>query len=327
MDRFDRIFNLHKLLVRARVPRSRAHLEAALEISRATLTRTIRDMRNFLGAPIEFDRVRNGYFYQTQTGGGRYELPGLWFNAEETMALLACQKLLSNLQPGLLDQEIEPIRARLEKQLAARQGGRGQLINRVRILDMSRRPPAAAVFGPLSTALTQRLQLRFGYDGRGAGTASERLVSPQRLVHYRDNWYLDAWDHDREALRSFAVERIRAAHAQSTPAHNIPDAELDAQLAAGYGIFSGPVAAWAVLRFTAVRARWVADEQWHPAQTHRWLEDGRYELSVPYSDARELLSDILKHGPDCEVIAPAELRAAAAAQLRAAAALYPPAGD
>jgi hypothetical protein len=33
-----------------------------------------------------------------------------------------------------------------------------------------------------------------------------------------------------------------------------------------------------------------ADEQWHPQQAGRFLEDGRYELKVPYSDPRELIS-------------------------------------
>ena len=70
------------------------------------------------------------------------------------------------------------------------------------------------------------------------------------------------------------------------------------------------------------RARWVADEQWHPRQTGRFLEDGRYELRVPYSDPRELVMDILRHGPDVEVMAPPELSAAVAETLRAASGQY-----
>ena len=77
MDRFDRIFLLHKELVRARVPVSCARLEAALECARATVIRTIADMRDHLGAPIVYDRARNGYLYAKEEGGGRYELPGL----------------------------------------------------------------------------------------------------------------------------------------------------------------------------------------------------------------------------------------------------------
>ncbi|MGH8744397.1 MAG: helix-turn-helix transcriptional regulator, partial [Burkholderiales bacterium] len=77
-----------------------------------------------------------------------------------------------------------------------------------------------------------------------------------------------------------------------------------------------------VLRFTAERARWVAEEQWHPQQKGVFLEDGSYKLSIPYSGTHELVMDILKYGPDVEVIAPGELRSAVAAQLEAAGKQY-----
>ena len=64
----------------------------------------------------------------------------------------------------------------------------------------------------------------------------------------------------------------------------------------------------ATLRFTPERARWIAAEQWHPDQQGSWLDDGSYQLRLPYSDSRELVLDILRYGPDVEVIGPKELR-------------------
>ena len=108
----------------------------------------------------------------------------------------------------------------------------------------------------------------------------------------------------------------------SRAALDVPEAKLDEHFAAAYGIFAGSPKQIAVLRFTAERARWVADEQWHPRQAGRFLDDGRYELEVPYSDPRELVMDILRHGPDVEVIAPPELRAMVAERLLAASGQY-----
>ena len=73
---------------------------------------------------------------------------------------------------------------------------------------------------------------------------------------------------------------------------NVPEAKLDEHFATAYGIFAGTPTHTAVLRFTPERARWVVDEQWHPRQAGRFLDDGRYELQIPYSDARELIMDI-----------------------------------
>ena len=64
-------------------------------------------------------------------------------------------------------------------------------------------------------------------------------------------------------------------------------------------------------------------EFWHPKQKGRFAEDGSYLLEIPYADERELSMDILKYGPDCEVVAPDALRASVAAALRAALAHYP----
>ena len=93
----------------------------------------------------------------------------------------------------------------------------------------------------------------------------------------------------KKGLRIFAVECIRAIEPLTSPSK-----PSNRELASSYGIFAGQPHATAVLRFIAKRARWVAEEIWHPEQQSRWLEDCRYELRVPYSDNRELLMDILK---------------------------------
>ena len=102
----------------------------------------------------------------------------------------------------------------------------------------------------------------------------------------------------------------------------MPDAQLDEHLASSYGIFAGRANKSAVLRFSAERSRWVADERWHPSQVGQYLTDGRYELRIPYRDERELVMDILRHGPEVEVVAPQILREELERQLRAALALY-----
>ena len=78
----------------------------------------------------------------------------------------------------------------------------------------------------------------------------------------------------------------------------------------------------AVLRFTPERARWVADEQWHPHQQANWLADGSYELQIPYREAHELVMDVMRQGSGVELIAPDQLRQAVANELRRAAARY-----
>lgn len=315
MDRFDRIYKLHRILTDRRTPVSRRTLEEQMECSRATVARTIECLRDYLDAPIEYDRERNGYYYATGQQGP-YELPGLWFNASELQALLTSQELLSRVQPGVFEESIQPIARRLEGLLETRGGG--GIAARVRILQMAPRHVDPDQFRRIAAALADRRRLHVFYHGRARDETTERDVSPQRLVYYRDNWYLDAWCHWRKDLRTFSLDRLHVVDTLDAKAIDVPEDELNRILTSSYGIFAGEPRETAVLRFTPDAARWVADEQWHPDQQSRIFPDGAMELRVPYADPRELMQDILRYGPEVEVLEPEALRCAVTEHLERA---------
>ncbi len=317
MDKFTRIYHLHQLLVGRRTPLALVDIQNALECSESTARRTIASLRDTLGAPLEYDRDRNGYFYDTETGE-TYELPGLWFTAEEVHALLVSHQLLDNLQPGILSAHISPLRNRLQQLLSQQHAGHPEIAKRIRILQMASRPTEMRHFQAVASAVVKRRQLHVLYHGRERDQTTERTVSPQRLVYYRSNWYLDAFCHLRCALRSFSLDRLQPVEIKEEPALDVPSEELDEHFASSYGIFAGKPDKTAHLRFSPTAARWVADEQWHPWQEGNVLQDGSYELKIPYSDPRELILDILKYGPDVEVISPLSLRDAIRQKLRQA---------
>lgn len=321
MDKFDRIHLLHRCLQQARYPVAATTLMARLECSRPTLSRLIGYMRDFLGAPIESDHHHGGYRY-AEDAQERYELPGLWFSPAELFALVSIRQLLKSLQPSLLEAELAPLGKRIDALLARKQFGFGEAAHRVRILAMAGRPVPDGIFQCASEAVFSRRRLEFAYRARADDDETTRTVCPQRLTRYRDNWYLDGWCHKREALRTFALERLGSPRLLPEPATDLDDQILDAHYTEAYGIFAGPAEQHALLRFSPHRARWVAEETWHPEQRGHLLPDGAYELEIPYGRADELILDVLRHGPEVEVIAPEELRQAVAERLRRAAAIY-----
>lgn len=324
MNRTERIYRIHGLLKSARQPLPLARFMAALEASRATVVRDLGHLRDHMGAPLVYDRDRNGYHYDPQAP--EFELPGLWFNPSELHALLAMQQLLEAVQPGLLGPSLEPLKGRIRKLLEESGHAAETVSQRVRLQPMAPRRVDAALFGQVSAAVLEGRPLDIHYHGRERDAPTRRRVHPHRLLHYRDNWYLIAGCERVGVLRTFALDRIRSAVQVEGRLRGVDPNELDCYLGASFGIFTGSAQHWAVLRFTPERARWVADETWHPDQIGRW--DGEhYELQVPYSDPRELMMDILKFGPDVEVLAPACLRERVAARLRAAWARYHPCDD
>ncbi|HEX7060483.1 MAG TPA: WYL domain-containing protein [Woeseiaceae bacterium] len=331
LDKIDHIYKLHSILQARHTPVSREELQRELEgrksdgCSPATLYRVIKTMRDHLHAPIEWDRERRGYYYRKDAHGKQYELPGLWFNAQELQALFVFERLFASLEPGFLAEHLGPLSRRISELLKHKRLGLEEAGRRVRVLGMAARPPGKH-FGVLAAATFQRRRVRLVYHGRGRDDETERTVSPQRLVHYRDSWFLDAYCHLREELRTFSIDRVRDVEELKQAAITIPDAELDAHFASSYGIFAGKADKTAVLRFSAHRARWVADERWHPEQVGQYLTDGRYELRLPYRDDRELVMDILRHGGEVEVVGPPPLRKAVEKALRDALRTYQASG-
>lgn len=277
-------------------------------------------MRLYFDAPIQYDRARNGYFYAKSERP--YELPGLWFSASELHALLSAQHFLASVQPGLLGRQLAPLRDQIERLLSQGSVRSAELTRRIRILAIGNRKADAKWFECVASAVLQEKRLSITYHGRNSNEESKREVSPQRLSHYRDNWYLDAWCHQAAGLRIFALDRIQNADIIDDVTWQITEDLLDQHFASAYGIFAGMADKTAVLRFSAERARWVAEEQWHPQQQSRFLDDGRYELSLPYCDPRELIMDILKYGPDVEVLAPKTLVSDIKQRLKAMNAIY-----
>ena len=323
MERTERFYKIQNLL-RSRHFVSTQDFMAELGISRATFKRDLEYLRDRMHAPIVYDRDQEAYSFDPAIADSKlWQLPGLWFSADELQALLTMDRLLGDLQPGVLSELIAPLRKRLRGLLDSGEHSAEDIARRIKILSMGSRRVAPAHFRTIATAVLTRKRLKVRHQRRQDGEVLDREVSPQRLVHYRDNWYLDAWCHKRQALRTFGLDAIETAVVvPDKEVKEIGEDTLERHYASGYGIFAGTATKDAVLQFGANSARWVSRETWHPEQIGTPQLDGTYLLQFPYSQEPELVMDILKYGADVQVLAPESLRNAVAGKLRAAAKLY-----
>lgn len=311
----------HMLQARKVIPRNEFLEE--LEVSLATFKRDLEFLRSRFQVNVEWSRERGGYYCEElRSGNGQGKLPGPMYDANEIHALLLIQDLLAQLQPSLLQMDLAPLRQRLQSLLGTKQFEPDQIRRRIRILHMTSRPVDSKCFQSVSMATLSRRRLDLRYCSRFRGEETIREVSPQRLVYYRANWYLDSWCHLRNGLRSFALDMIREAEISDIPADDIAEEVLDTHLASSYGIFGGPPRNTAVLRFEPLVTPWVSREVWHPKQTQQMEPTGHLVLSVPYSAAYELTMDILRYGANVEVLSPDHLRRDVEEQLRTAANRY-----
>lgn len=323
MDRTDRFQKITQL-IRSRGVASSAMLLKKLEISPATLKRDIEYLRSRLHCPILWSADQRGYVIQEDPDSKDrpFELPGLWFNASEIYALLAMQHLLKDVQPGLLDTQIQPLQARLRQLMDKGEHAAEDIERRVKIIHLGTRRVEASHFEQVAKALLDRRRLEITYLNRDQRETTVREISPLQLVHYRENWLLDAWCHKRDAIRSFSLDAIQKATTLVTRASEVATTEMAKHFESGYGIFAGQAVHKAKLKFTPLRAQWVSLETWHSDQSSKFLRDGSYILEFPYSNDQELVMDILRHGTEVEVLGPLQLRKKLAMMLKQAAKIY-----
>jgi predicted DNA-binding transcriptional regulator YafY len=294
-----------------------------LEISLATFKRDLAYMKNSLNAPIEWDSYERGYKFSKQGVGPKFELPGMWFSQEETTALVTMQHLLSSLdQGGLIGPHIAPLMTRIDAILGNGETSSKELRKRIKLISLGSRKNTSTFFADIGNALLKRERIEILFYTKDRDVEETRVISPQRLIHYRENWYLDAYCHKREALRSFSLDGIRTVSLVNEKCKDIPENELSEHFTKSYGIFSGGADKTAKLKFTPKAARWVSGESWHPEQRGHFENDGSYILEFEYSQDPELIMDILKHGDEVEVLAPADLKKKVSEKLKRACALY-----
>lgn len=322
MNQTERFYRIDQLLNERGVASFQA-LQEALEVSRATLRRDLTYMRERLHAPIVFDADAGGYQYVKAGRGPKFQLPGLWFTADEVLALMTMHQMLDSLGAGgMVGPHIRPLMARFTAILGAADVPAKEMVRRIKIIATPHRRSESKWFEVIGSALVKRRRLRIDYYTRHRDERSVREVSPLRLMHHRNNWYLDAWCHKSEDIRMFSLDAIEAASIVDARAKDISLSRVDEELGAGYGIYRKAALHWAKLKFKPAAARWVRDEIWHEQQTLMELPDGGIVLTLPFSVPTELAMDILRHGDNVEVLEPADLRAEVRARLGAAAALY-----
>lgn len=300
----QRIAKIVRLIRKRGVVPMRAFREEFEGVSEKTIGRDIDFLRDRFECPIEWSRAKGGWVIDDD---GRFELPGVWFEASEVFALLMMLRLVKNVQPGLLEEHLGPLESRLRRMLAMG-APKANLEGYVKLIQFAPRKVDPKHFQILASALLEGKKVHMTYWVREREELTERDISPQQLTHYRENWLLDAWCHWREGLRSFSLEAIKHVRVLDEPAVKVSQETLDEHFQSGYGIYAGKAKQRAVLMFSARLAEYVSLETWHPDQTSETLSDGRYRLEVPYANDTELVADLLRFGAEVEVLGPSELR-------------------
>jgi predicted DNA-binding transcriptional regulator YafY len=222
-----------------------------------------------------------------------------------------------------LEQVVQRLEAKLPPPLLAHFSRLGDRVEVCRS-DAPEYQSSAGVLAALRDALSRGVTTRLEYEALD-GSQSAREVHPQALVWGPRGLYLFALDETRGgALRTFRVERIRAARPTPAPALHPPGFDVDALLASSLGIYCAehPLVCFRIALFAAEPVRILRENPWHASQRIEERDDGTWLLELELGTSRELVHRVLALGPDALVLEPLELREEIAERARRMAARY-----
>lgn len=302
-NHIERILHIDKLLREDTYP-SRKEIAETFEVSVKTIERDLEYMRDRLGAPLEYDRERRGFYYNTE---GFY-LPALFMSEGDALALFLSHHFGSAWSGTPLADTAKTAWKQLSRLLPEGVSISPAVFSEnVVLIDRSVSCAAEHWLTLLSCAQAKR-KITVEYRTPGHSTGVERTLHPYRLIHHRDAWYLLAFDEYHGAVRVYAVSRFQTVTETGDPFRIPEDFHLEDHIDPNFGIFNE--GEWFSVRFRA--ERWMADILYEHLVADNFdrtdVGDETVEISGRTNQHEELKHWILRWGEHVEVIEPQSLR-------------------
>lgn len=276
-----------------------------LEVSRRVIFVDRDFMINRLGAPIEYDRVRGGWFYADET----WVLPGIIVTQGELLAFFLSVEVAKRYLGTGLEETLRTAVEKLSKNV------KGSIT-----VDLDTLRSHYSFSAPTLLAANERALLDLHHAIAGSNkvwmryyTASrdehtERTIHPYHLTNIRGDWYLIAYDEFREEIRNFAINRIEKWDVKSNTFKRDPGFSIANYMASGFQAEHGGDVAEVVIQFAPQAARYVREKRWHDSQVIEEKGDGGIILKFQTSGLGEVKRWVLQYGGGAEVLEPANLR-------------------
>ena len=299
----ERMLRIHQTIQGGGFPNA-ATLAAELEVSSKSIHRDLEFMRDRLDLPLAFDYALKGYHYTEEVSA----FPTVQITEGELFALLVAEKALQQYRGTSFEKPLLSALAKMQESLPETISLDLAEVDRT-ISFKTRAEPVLdlAVFDCLAKATASRRQLELRYRKPGQSQPERRLVDPYHLANINGEWFLFAYDHLRQDIRTFVPGRIKAARPTGRTFSRPQTFSLERRLRDSFGVLSGHGRFDVVLRFTARAADYIREKKWHDSQRLRDLKDGGVEMRLHLSSLAEVERWVLSWGGEAQVVAPAEL--------------------
>ena len=299
----ERMLRIHERLKSGSFPNCR-QMAADLEVSTKTIQRDVDFMRDRLDLPIDFDWQKNGFHYTAPVEN----FPTVQVTERELVALFVAEKALAQYRGTPFE---KPLHAAFEKFTSGLSDTVSfswrDLQSSISFRSIGATVADLQLFEAVSQAVLHSQELKFEYHKLHSKVYEARHVQPYHLGCVENQWYLFAFDQDRQQMRTFVLPRMRKVLNTAKTFTRPANFSVTDYLSGSLGVYSGKTSTAIRIWFDSYAARLVQERQWHPSQKIKELANGEIEFSVTLSSFAEVMRWILSWGEHARVMAPKAL--------------------
>jgi proteasome accessory factor B len=297
------MLRIHQTIQEGKFPNAN-RLAKDIEVSTKSIHRDLVFMKDRLGLPLAYDFVHKGFYYTEEVSN----FPTLQITEGELFALLVAEKALQQYRGTTFERPLisafKKMAASLPDTVSLNLSEWDQTISfRTRaepILNLE-------IFDQLAKAVAQRKQLALTYRKPGQRETEVRIVDPYHLSNINGEWFLFAWCHLRQDIRTFAPARIKDMAETGKTFLRPAKFSLDKRLQNSFGVRSGNEQFNIVVRFNEIVADYIREKKWHESQKLKELKDGGVELRMKLSSLAEVERWVMSWAGNAVVISPPQL--------------------
>ncbi|MCX8028196.1 MAG: WYL domain-containing protein [Thermodesulfovibrionales bacterium] len=300
---FERYFWFHNQLKNGKFLNA-SHVAQEFEISLKQAQRDIEFMRDRLFAPLQYDKKRRGYYYDSLS----YEIPSIWIKEDELLALCFATRLASSIPQDEIKRSLELMIKKLSSYITADLKKFERFINNVSVKNIEYYIVDKTIFHEIISSLFNEQTIEFDYYSPHNKERTHRVIKPLHLLYYMGRWFLIGYCKDKAGIRYFSLSRISSIKVSEKDIDVKASFDIKAIIDSYFGIFCDGTPQEVCLRFSPHVSDWVSEQVWHEGQKMNLDNEGRLTLRFPATNFSELKGEILKFGSSVEVISPDELR-------------------
>ncbi len=281
-------------------------LAGILELSDRTIKRHIHFMRWDLGAPIEYESSKKGYYYREDD----WSLPPIRVSEGELFAVVLAERALRGMHNHPIATKVQQVFNKIALQLPDEiEIDPETLAADVGFETESVAPPDPETFGLIAKALRENRTIQMTYYKLGADETVERTVDPYAMRCIKGEWYLVGRSHGNNHVPIFHVGRIRNIDLTDDKFDRDEiDFDADEYFKNSLGASKSNETVEVKIKFFGWAARYVAERQWHPDQQIRENKDGSVVLKMRVGWLTEVCMWVMGFGSSAKVMAPRKLK-------------------